>query len=150
MPHFALAASVIVSLAIYHDLKPQIAGTTNHQYVPTAEALLISEQHKHLSKQVAKFILDFKAPPAIVAEIDVTAQEFVQWSKVNICEEGGNWHVSGKKFSGGLGITVANWFANGGAYFSTNESTATPDEQIVVARRIQINPPDQTGCTGSW
>lgn len=88
--------------------------------------------------------------PALVASRQVTSAERAAWSKVNICEEGGNWHVSGSKFSGGLGISNVNWKKYGGEQFTHTAAVATPDEQIVVAMRIQHNPPDQNGCSGSW
>lgn len=88
--------------------------------------------------------------PAQWAAKQVTPAEFRAWSKVNICEEGGNWHVRGSIYSGGLGISNVNWIHYGGRQFAPNGADATPDEQIIVAERIQPNPPDQHGCTGSW
>lgn len=79
----------------------------------------------------------------------VTPAERAAWERVNICEEGGNWDVNGYRFSGGLGITRANWVAYGGLQFAPDGAAATPDEQIMVAERIQFNPPDQHGCA-SW
>ena len=88
--------------------------------------------------------------PAEWAAQQVSPAEFRAWKKVNICEEGGDWHVSGSKYSGGLGISNVNWVAYGGRRFAPTAATATPAEQIVVAERIQPNPPDQHGCTGAW
>ncbi len=84
--------------------------------------------------------------PAQKAAQQVSASEYAQWSKVNICEESGNWHTP----DGGLGILPVNWVYYGGYKYSRNEALATPDEQIVIARRIQPNPPDQNGCDGPW
>jgi Transglycosylase-like domain len=72
------------------------------------------------------------------------------WSKVNMCEEGGDWSVQGSAFSGGLGISNANWVAYGGTEFSPDAADATPAEQIIVAQRIDPDPPDQDGCSGGW
>jgi hypothetical protein len=80
----------------------------------------------------------------------VSAADIVQWSRVAMCEEGGNWHVRGPRFSGGLGISNANWRIYGGTQFASNAGLATPEQQIVIAKRIQRNPPDQYGCTGAW
>jgi transglycosylase-like protein len=74
----------------------------------------------------------------------------MEWRRVAMCEEGGNWHVRGPLFSGGLGISDSNWVYFGGRQFASNASLATPVEQVIVAMRIQSNPPDQNGCTGSW
>jgi Transglycosylase-like domain len=85
--------------------------------------------------------------PAQIAEKEVSPKEFAAWSKVNICEESGKWHTD----YGGLGIMPENWKYYGGEFFSPTVATATPKEQIVVAMRIQENPPDQNGCDpGGW
>lgn len=88
--------------------------------------------------------------PAQQAAAEVTPEDFSAWSKVNVCEEGGNWYVRGSIYSGGLGISNVNWIKYGGEYFAASAADATPDEQIVIAMRIQADPPDQTGCNGSW
>ena len=88
--------------------------------------------------------------PAQIAANEVSPEMFAEWSKVNICEESGNWYVYGNKYSGGLGISNTNWIAYGGQEFAPNGAEATPDEQIVVASRIQSSPPDQNGCGGGW
>lgn len=81
----------------------------------------------------------------------VSPAEFRAWKKVNICEENGNWHVRGDTYSGGLGISNYNWDYYRPDEFPENAADATPAEQIVVAQRIQPNPPDQYGCErGGW
>ena len=65
-----------------------------------------------------------------------------------MCEEGGNWSAEGGRFSGGLGITRSNWAAYGGLQFAPEGALATEDQQIMVAQRIQYDPPDQYGCRG--
>jgi hypothetical protein len=66
-----------------------------------------------------------------------------------MCEEGGDWQADGSRFSGGLGITRSNWADYGGLQYASEAAEATPDEQIMVAERIQSYPPDQDGCA-SW
>ena len=65
-----------------------------------------------------------------------------------MCEEGGNWSADSSRFSGGLGITRANWDIYGGQEFASEGAMATEDQQIMVAERIQPNVPDQYGCRG--
>jgi hypothetical protein len=65
-----------------------------------------------------------------------------------MCEEGGDWRADGSRFSGGLGITRANWAEYGGLQYASEGAMATPDQQIMVAERIQSSPPDQGGCRG--
>jgi hypothetical protein len=94
------------------------------------------------------------APPvvstaAVTAPVDtVTPRQRAEWERVALCEEGGNWSSEGPVFSGGLGISRSNWRAFGGRAFAPDGATATEDEQIMVAERIQPDPPDQYGCHG--
>ncbi len=78
----------------------------------------------------------------------VTPYERAAWEQVAMCEEGGNWASDGSTFSGGLGISRANWDAYGGLQYAPEGAEATEDEQIMVAERIQSDPPDQDGCRG--
>ena len=89
------------------------------------------------------------APVAPAAPADtVTAGQRAAWERVALCEEGGNWSADGGRFSGGLGITRANWTAYGGGAFAPEGAMATEDQQIMVAERIEPNAPDQYGCHG--
>ncbi len=65
-----------------------------------------------------------------------------------MCEEGGDWKADSSRFSGGLGITRANWDNYGGQAFAPEGAMATEDQQIMVAERIQSDPPDRYGCRG--
>ena len=67
-----------------------------------------------------------------------------------ICETGGDWGMQGSIYSGGLGFLNETWVAYGGLEFAPNAGLATPEQQVIVAERIQPNPPDVTSCTGSW
>jgi hypothetical protein len=89
------------------------------------------------------------APSTITASTDtVTPEQRAAWERVALCEEGGDWNSEGSRFSGGLGITRANWDAYGGTQFAAEGAGATEDQQIMVAERIQPSPPDQDGCEG--
>ncbi len=89
-------------------------------------------------------------PPPAPALVDtVTPAQRAAWDRVAMCEEGGNWQADGPRFSGGLGISRANWSGYGGRQYAPVASLATPDQQIMVAQRIQGYPPDQRGCS-SW
>jgi hypothetical protein len=90
-------------------------------------------------------------PVVVLTSLRLVSSTVMQeWSRVAECEEAGNWKLRGPMYSGGLGITNSNWRAYGGEQFAPNAGLATPQEQVVVARRIQPDPPDQDGCTGSW
>ena len=87
--------------------------------------------------------------PAPVVLDTVTPAQRAAWTRVASCEEGGNWEADGPRFSGGLGITRANWSIYGGQRYAPEAAMATPDQQIMIAQRIQGYPPDQRGCS-SW
>jgi hypothetical protein len=78
----------------------------------------------------------------------VTPEQRAAWEQVAMCEEGGNWQYDGGSYSGGLGISRANWDAYGGLEFAPEGAAATEDQQIMVAERIQFDPPDRYGCSG--
>jgi hypothetical protein len=78
----------------------------------------------------------------------VTPDQRAAWERVAMCEEGGDWSADGGRFSGGLGISRANWIAYGGGEFAPEGAMATEDQQIMVAERIQSTAPDQDGCRG--
>ncbi len=86
--------------------------------------------------------------PAAVANDTVTPYQREAWGRVADCEEGGDWSFNGPVFDGGLGISRANWIAFGGEQFAPEAAMATEDQQIMVAERIQSEPPDQYGCRG--
>lgn len=86
----------------------------------------------------------------------VSALDMQKWSKVNICETGGNWHTKGNLYQGGLGIMVSNWYAYGGFSLFGPLWSATPQQQVYIAKKIQAQKsfagyvPDQNGCAGGW
>ncbi len=102
----------------------------------------------------AKPVVAPPTPPPAAAPVPsgpvdtVTAYERAAWEQVAMCEEGGDWESDGSAFSGGLGISRANWDAYGGLQYAPEGAEATEDEQIMVAERIQSYPPDQDGCSG--
>ena len=79
----------------------------------------------------------------------MTPAERIEWTRVAVCEEGGDWQANGPLYSGGLGISRSNWVAYGGLEFAQDGAQATPDQQIMVAERIQQDPPDQGSCA-AW
>lgn len=82
----------------------------------------------------------------------VTAADVAAWTKVAVCEEGGNWHVRGGMYSGGLGISNTNWaYYSRGMGVPASAADATPIQQIAVAKKINAGyqVPDQYGCA-AW
>ena len=89
-----------------------------------------------------------RRPRWLVPVDTVTPDQRAAWEQVAMCEEGGDWSSDGWSFSGGLGISRANWDAYGGLEFAPEGADASEDQQIMVAERIQPSPPDQSGCSG--
>ncbi len=85
--------------------------------------------------------------PAPIVVDTVSPAQRAAWDRVAGCEEGGNWQADGPRFSGGLGITRTNWAEYGGLQYASAAARATPDQQIMVAERIQSYPPDQRGSS---
>ena len=95
------------------------------------------------------------ALPAPTTTTLVPVTVMAQWQKVAWCEHHGDWAFNGSTFDGGLGIARWNWVHFGGLEFASAPHLATPEQQVVVARRIQAfgkvpdHVPDQQDC-GAW
>ena len=95
-------------------------------------------------------------PKALPPEPLIVPAVMAKWSKVNICETGGDWHTKGSIYQGGLGILLTNWYAYGGYRLFGPEWAASPAQQVYIGIRIQtLNGyanyvPDQYGCAGGW
>ena len=162
IPRIAMASVALFSLGYKAELNhpyhkapnPEMTTQANPQLVSYSVMLSKKLVHDYLAANpVEKAHVSTALTPAELAAKETTPQEVEQWSKADVCEEQGNWHAfpEGPDFSGGLGISVDNWNSHGGRQFAPYGAGATIDEQIVVARRIQINPPDQHGCQkGGW
>jgi hypothetical protein len=130
-------AATITSLALSASL---ITTSTAQGEAPRPKAPV-------LSVAAAERYIDAHAPRAIHL---VSSEQMREWSRVALCEESGNWHVVGPRYSGGLGITNRNWIEYGGLQFAPNAGLATAEQQVAIALRIQRYAPDQYGCTGAW
>jgi hypothetical protein len=81
----------------------------------------------------------------------VSPTTFAEWSKVAACETGGRWTMQGAVYSG-IGFLNSTWRSYGGLAFAPNAGEASPEEQILIAQRIEGSGyvPDQHGCNGPW
>ncbi len=111
--------------------------------------MAIARLTSHLAATIDVAPVIPQPPPAPVVIDTVTSAQRAAWNRVAMCEEGGNWQADGTRFSGGLGISRTNWSIYGGLQYAPSGALATPDQQIMVAQRIQYSPPDQYGCA-SW
>jgi len=75
------------------------------------------------------------------------AQLRAEWQRVAVCEVGGNWAMTGPRYSG-IGILNTTWYEYGGRRFAPLAGDATRDEQIVIGMRVTRDwVPDQDGCS---
>jgi membrane protein involved in colicin uptake len=58
------------------------------------------------------------------------------WDRMAYCETGGNWAMTGSRYSGGVGFYNGTWDAWGGREFATLAGHATREQQIIVANRV--------------
>jgi transglycosylase-like protein len=175
MPRRRLAA---VALALVAVLPIQKETATQVSRQESAPAKILHLDHAQLAAQVItisqieqrlveRIVAGAEAPPTTttlpvptttaapltpeqIAENNVTPEDMTKWSKVNVCEEDGNWHTP----SGGLGITPPNWIAFGGQEFAPSGGLASPIEQVYIAKKIlksitgsDQDVPDQNGCS---
>ncbi len=130
-------SSVLTGTGLLRDLNPALADEAAfHEAVLQNAAAAAAAQAAAVAAAAAR-------------PVDtVTPEQRAAWERVAMCEEGGNWQADGGRFSGGLGISRANWIAYGGGEFAPEGAMATEDQQIMVAERIQSTAPDQYGCHG--
>lgn len=81
----------------------------------------------------------------------ITPDVRVQWDRVAWCETHSNW-TREAFHDGGLGILLAVWIKYGGQQFAPAPHLATPDQQVLIATRINSNGfvPDQDGRCVAW
>jgi hypothetical protein len=132
-------------LIAYRNLTDRTTGSAPAALPFAVDAALVSHPAVGV---LAGVVTAAVTPPAAGLVDTVTPAQRASWERVALCEEGGNWSSSGSRFSGGLGITRANWAAYGGREFAPEGAMATEDQQIMVAERIESTPPDQHGCRG--
>ncbi|MEJ5256138.1 MAG: transglycosylase family protein [Acidimicrobiales bacterium] len=95
------------------------------------EALAAAQAEAQAREQAA-------AEAAVRAERDrqagVPPDEY--WDRMAYCETGGNWKMTGSRYSGGVGFYNGTWDAWGGREFAPLAGQATREQQIIVANRV--------------
>jgi hypothetical protein len=151
--HAAQMVAVAAYLTAVHQAEVQDAAAAAAN--PTPSTTASSAQTDAISNSPAAQ----PSPPSTGNPPGDTVTDFQRaaWDKVNVCEEGGNWHVDGATYSGGLGFTHTNWTQFNTFGFPADAADATPDQQIQVATAFAEyywhSPdaaPDQDGCGGGY
>lgn len=64
-----------------------------------------------------------------------TAPSLATWDRLAQCESGGNWHIRGRRYSGGVQFADATWRGVGGR---GRAADASKDEQIARATTLYL------------
>ncbi len=90
---------------------------------------------------------DYAVYADAVASGVTVARLRAEWQRVAVCEVGGNWAMTGPRYSG-IGILNTTWYEYGGRRFAPLAGEATENEQIVIGMRVTRGwVPDQEGCS---
>jgi len=159
IPRIAMAGVALFSLGFKAELNQPYHKAQNPEMTIKADSQLVNYSillsnklvHDYLAAHIVEHAhISTALTLAEIAASEVTPAEYAAWKKVNVCEEGGDWHAGAPGFDG-LGEKTKIWIANGGQRFAPEGYLATPDEQIVEAELIQKDPPDQIVChKGGW
>jgi len=69
-----------------------------------------------------------------VAGAAPASAESTVWDRVAQCESGGNWHITGNGYYGGLQFSYSTWRAYGGGAYASTANRATKAQKIAIAR----------------
>ena len=146
----AIVTSLFVGLfafGVAFSAEPVAGGASARRAkaAPTAarvpiEAALVSRARAAAEQQL--FVALVKQEQEKAAAIQAAVAEYyrpktgVNWDGIARCETGGNWHMQGPSFSGGVGFYNGTWNGFGGRQFAPNAGMATREQQIVVAERV--------------
>jgi len=153
-----MTGAALVSMSFKSDLKEASHAAVAHEIAARVDSHTIRYTAELSGKLINNYLSNYsiktlEIPPALSpaewAANQVTPLEFQEWSRVTVCEEGGNWHGGAPDYDG-LGESAKNWVDNGGQRFAPAGYEATPDEEIIEAELIQKDPPDQNGSCEPW
>ena len=145
-----LASILLITLATAAPASFRMPPSAPVVYVQPRTELLppIAPPSTTTTTTVSPVVTTTTAVP-LTAWDTVTPWEREAWTRVAVCEEGGFIGYAGAAYPDSLGISAVNWSSNGGWHPPNGVAPETPDWQIMVAMRIQTDPPDQGGCA-SW
>ena len=82
---------------------------------------------------------DDGAPPAPNADEPPPSEEIYQfatvWDRLAQCESSGDWHIRGRRYSGGLQMDAVFWRRYGGPAYAPSPDQASRAQQIAIAER---------------
>jgi Transglycosylase-like domain len=147
----ALVLGIVVSAAIFvarpigsPSARPTSAFGVSARPVDLSRAENLAAKRAAIARPVEGVLLTHAATQAeqlraAAAAADATKlarRTSVDWDAIAACETGGNWHMQGSTFSGGVGFANSTWRGFGGREFAPNAGMATREQQIVVAERV--------------
>lgn len=117
------AEDVLAHAAALHDLTRAAEAQRRAEEAAALEALARAEAERQAA-----------LPAPDPTRGDVPDDSY--WDAMARCETGGDWGMTGSRYSGGVGFYNGTWDAWGGREFAPLAGQATREEQIVVANRI--------------
>jgi hypothetical protein len=110
-----------------------------------------------LAITVGSFMANGAASASASTHALVSPSIMAKAARVDVCEEGGDWHYGSKfsEYAGGLGWLQATWRQWRAPSFPLYAYLATPAQQAwAMAHFVAIVEhgwwPDQVGCTGGY
>jgi len=137
---FALLMAVLIPVTLL--TQPASAAVTKTEKVVK---LALPDVDVVISATVRALVVDAASSGVSVPQLRA------EWQDVALCEVGGNWSMTGPRYSG-IGFSNATWNAYGGTRFAPLAGQASVIQQIVIGMRVTGGRvPDQNGCSpGGW
>jgi len=135
---FALLIGLCIPLVLL--TQPAGAATATKPAKPVPHHV-----HVVINPTVRAFVVD-----AVSTGVSVRVLR-AEWQDVAMCEVGGNWSMTGPRYSG-IGFSNATWSAYGGTRYAPLAGEASVVQQIIIGMRVTGGwVPDQNGCSpGGW
>lgn len=106
-----------------------------------------------LPAKIAPAPMVHRAPPRRLSPRAMSAAlraAIVEWTRVAVCEEGGNWASFTYWYPDALGITRPNWISAGGSVRAPSPRVVQVRIAQTLAHRWGIPAPDQDGACRAW
>lgn len=129
-----MSAALLVPAPVHHGQVPGSSLEGIDQGVAILNARAAAEAAVATAQAAA--IEAAKPKPKPKPQVQAVSHTGVNWDGIARCETGGNWHMQGSTFSGGVGFANTTWNGFGGREFAPNAGQATREQQIIVAERV--------------
>jgi hypothetical protein len=127
------AEDVLAHAVALHDLAGALDEQRRAEEAAALEALALAEAQAEAEREAA---LRARYPARDQYPARGPIPDDAYWDAMARCETGGDWNMTGSRYSGGVGFYNGTWDAWGGREFAPLAGQASREEQIVVANRV--------------